>query len=289
MARLTVAQVNALDRAGFVAAFGCVAEHSPWVAEAAADAGPFASLTALHAALVAAIAAAGPERRLELLRAHPDLAGRAALAGELTAASSGEQAAAGLDRLTGEEFARFGEMNRHYRERFGFPFVMAVRHADKHRILAAFAHRLRNDPAREAEEAVGEVAKIVWLRLLDLVVPQPTGRLTTHVLDTAAGIPAAGVPVELYGLDGGRTLLRSDVTDADGRLPSPALAGDALVPGRYELLFRAGIYFAAAGRGVAALPFLDEVPIRFAVSNPEQHHHVPLLLSPWSFSTYRGS
>lgn len=289
MNRLTLDEVNALDDGAFSARFADVAEHSPWVAARVASARPFVSLTALHEAMMAVIRAAGPTERVDLLRAHPDLAGRAALAGELTAASTGEQAAAGLDTLTAEEMARFQEVNRAYRERFGFPFIMAVRNADKTRILAAYGRRVAEDPDRELHTAVAEVGKIIWMRLLDRVVPAPTGRLTTHVLDTAAGVPACGVPVDLYRLSGQRVHLSSARTNADGRLDAPALAGAAFAAGIYELVFQAGVYFAAAGRDCLSPPFLDEIPLRFGIANPEAHHHVPLLLSPWAYSTYRGS
>ncbi len=114
------------------------------------------------------------------------------------------------------------------------------------------------------------------------------GRLSTHVLDTARGRPAAGVPVALrrIGADGSHTLLAEAVTDADGRTGAPLLAGDALAPGSYELTFAVGAYFEDLAPGA---PFLDRVPLRFTVSEPDGHYHVPLLVSPWSYSTYRGS
>ena len=119
------------------------------------------------------------------------------------------------------------------------------------------------------------------------------GRLTTHVLDTARGRPAAGVAIELWrlGPDDDRLRLAAARTDVDGRTPAPLLARDALTVGVYELVFAVGAYFAASGREspVADPPFLDRVPVRFAVADPEAHYHVPLLVSPWAYSTYRGS
>lgn len=289
--RLTLAALNALDLQGFVARFGDIYEHSPWVARDAFGQRPFPSVTALHAALEAAVAEAPDEARLELLRAHPDLAGKAAVAGNLTAESSAEQAAAGLDRLTPDEMTRFQALNAAYREKFAFPFIMAVRNADKARILAAFERRLTNDATSEQAAALAEVGKIAWMRLLEKVVPAPTGRLTTHVLCTASGQPAAGLPIELFriGADGTPRLLDRFVTNGDGRLDGPALAGAALEAGVYQWLFHVGVYFARAGQVTDAPPFLDVVPLRFAVANPESHYHVPLLISPWAYSTYRGS
>jgi len=115
------------------------------------------------------------------------------------------------------------------------------------------------------------------------------GRLTTHVLDTARGRPAAGLRIDLHALDGGRRHLLTIETNADGRCDRPLLEGDAFRPGAYELLFHAGAYFRAAGISLPEPAFLDEVPIRFGIAEPDGHYHVPLLVSPWSFTTYRGS
>lgn len=116
------------------------------------------------------------------------------------------------------------------------------------------------------------------------------GRLTTHVLDTAAGVPAAGMALELTRLDGaGARSLRALTTNADGRTGAPLLAGDELEAGVYELLFGVGDYFAARGVDLPSPPFLDRVPVRFGIADPGRHYHVPLLASPWAYSTYRGS
>ncbi|GAB4439045.1 MAG: 2-oxo-4-hydroxy-4-carboxy-5-ureidoimidazoline decarboxylase [Chloroflexi bacterium OHK40] len=165
----SLTQLNALGRDAFVATVGHVFERSPWVAEAAWERRPFASLAALHAAMVAAVDAAGEERQLALIRAHPDLAGRVALAGELTAESAHEQAAAGLTALSAEELARFTAANEAYRARFGFPFVICAREHQKEAILAAFHRRLANSRDAEIRTALEEIARIAWLRLLDVV------------------------------------------------------------------------------------------------------------------------
>lgn len=116
-------------------------------------------------------------------------------------------------------------------------------------------------------------------------------RLSTHVLDTAAGCPAAGVVLVLSRLSDGRhrTVLIETLTNADGRTDTPLLAGDALETGLYEIAFHVGDYFRAQGVDLPDPPFLDIVPIRFGIADPQGHYHVPLLVSPWSFSTYRGS
>ena len=115
------------------------------------------------------------------------------------------------------------------------------------------------------------------------------GRLTTHVLDTARGCPAAGLALTLSALAPERRLLVEATTNADGRLDHPLLKGETFRPGRYELVFRAAAYHRALGLPLADPPFLDEVVVRFAIADRDVHCHVPLLLSPWSYTTYRGS
>ena len=168
---LTVDAVNTFDAPAFAARFGDVAEASPWIAEAAFEARPFADREALVAAFVAVVRAAPRERQLALLRAHPDLAGRAAMAGEMAEESRREQAGAGLDRLTAEEFARFHDLNARYRERFGFPFIFAVKGATKEAILAAFEARIDNDAGTERATALANVERILRFRIEDRVAP----------------------------------------------------------------------------------------------------------------------
>jgi 5-hydroxyisourate hydrolase len=116
------------------------------------------------------------------------------------------------------------------------------------------------------------------------------GKLSTHVLDTAQGKPGAGVKVELYAVDGGqRTLLKQDATNQDGRCNTPLLEGEQLRAGQYELVFAAGDYFAAHGVALPSPRFVDRVTIAFGVADPSQNYHVPLVVTPWSYSTYRGS
>ena len=117
------------------------------------------------------------------------------------------------------------------------------------------------------------------------------GRLTTHVLDTASGKPAFGVTVHLFAIDGSgaRAFLKSEKTNDDGRCDAPLLAGDAMRAGTYELVFEVAAYFRATGTSLAEPPFLDVVPIRFGLADGSVHYHVPLLISPYGYSTYRGS
>jgi len=165
----TLAQVNAMPAAEFRAAFGGVFEHSPWVAERAFAARPFASVDALHAAMADAVKGAGDEAKLALLRAHPELAGREAQAGTMTGDSTFEQGGAGLTALSREEMARISDLNRRYREKFGFPFIIAVRQNTKAGIFSEFERRLAHERDAELGAALGQVFVITRLRLDGLV------------------------------------------------------------------------------------------------------------------------
>ena len=169
--RLSLAAVNGLDAATFLARFGDVAEHSPWVAERAAMMRPFADREAMIAAFAAAVDAAGTEAKLALLNAHPDLAGRAAIAGDIADDSKREQAGAGLDRLTPEEHARFLDLNDRYKARFGHPFILAVKGVTKHEILASFETRINYHPLVERAGALAQVKRIFRFRIEDRVQP----------------------------------------------------------------------------------------------------------------------
>ncbi len=157
-----------IARDEFISRFGGVFEHSPFIAERAFDdgfVGETLDVDRVHTALVAIFRAASTEERLGVLRAHPDLAGRLAIAGELTEDSKKEQAGAGLDRLSPEEHQRFTELNRAYVEKFGFPFIIAVKGLDKQAILSAFEERIDNSRDAEFETATAQVERIALLRL----------------------------------------------------------------------------------------------------------------------------
>jgi 2-oxo-4-hydroxy-4-carboxy-5-ureidoimidazoline decarboxylase len=168
---MTIDKVNGLSGEAFVASFGDIAEHTPWVAEMAGTRRPFVDRLAMSEAFVDAVLDAGDPEKLALIRAHPDLAGRAAVAGELAPESKREQAGAGLGQLTEEEFGRFTALNDAYRAKFQFPFILAVKGATKHQILAAFEERIGNDPEAEFANAIRQVARIVALRIEDRVAP----------------------------------------------------------------------------------------------------------------------
>lgn len=165
----SVSQLNDLALAEFVRLIGPVFERSPWIAEAAWPKRPFANRTAVHQALCGIVRGAGGEKQLALIRAHPDLAGRAALAGTLGRESTSEQASAGLDKLTPLEIEQFRQYNAAYLEKFGFPFIICVRQNRKEAILAGFKSRLGNPREREIQIALEEIFKIAELRLADLI------------------------------------------------------------------------------------------------------------------------
>ena len=295
MARLSLDELNKVDPARFVAALADIYEHAPWVAQAVVARRPFASLAALHEAMCAAVRGEPQHKRLVLIRAHPDLAGKAARAGDLTVYSKAEQSSAGLAAMSEREFETFQRLNGAYREKFGFPFIVCVRRHTRRSILGEFERRLAHDTAAEIAAAIDEICRIGALRL-DERIEAPdrlpvAGHLSTHVLDTLAGRPAAGVAIELAELVSEadtRTICRA-VTNSDGRTDAPLIAGRPLPIGSYELRFGVGAYFAGRGVPLAEPPFLDIVPVRFSVAEPEGRYHVPLLVTPWSYSTYRGS
>ncbi|MBV8947327.1 MAG: 2-oxo-4-hydroxy-4-carboxy-5-ureidoimidazoline decarboxylase [Solirubrobacterales bacterium] len=167
--RLTVRHAGTMREDEFVARFGAVIEHSAWVAREAWRRRPFGAFDDLAGAFEAAVRKASMPARVELVRAHPELAGREAHAGELTEDSATEQAGAGLDRLSHEEAERLRALNRAYREKFGFPLVIAVRGRDKASILAQGEARLRHGREEELEAAIGEIVEIARLRLRGLV------------------------------------------------------------------------------------------------------------------------
>ncbi len=287
--------LNTADRKAFAAVLGEVMELAPWVADEAYAARPFATVAALFAAMTGAVRKAPDAQQRALIDGHPDLAGKAAREGKLTADSTAEQAGAGLDRLSDEEFATFHRLNDAYRKKFAMPFIVCVRRHGKELILRQFEQRLQNDAASERAATLGEIFRIAALRL-DQRVSGPDrlkvhGHLSTHVLDTHGGHPAAGVAIELceIGATGVARTLKCAVTNADGRTDQPLFAGTPVPIATYELRFAVGDYFAKENVPLSDPPFLGVVPVHFAVAEPEGRYHVPLLVTPWSYSTYRGS
>jgi 2-oxo-4-hydroxy-4-carboxy-5-ureidoimidazoline decarboxylase len=295
MQQVSLEELNGATRAAFIDALGDIFEHSPWVAKAAAGERPFPTLAPLYNRLSAALLGAGAEQQLAVIKAHPDLAGKAARTGTLTLESTAEQASAGLDRLSEEEYATFHRLNEAYKQKFGFPFIICVRRHTKDSILDQLERRRAHDIDAERNTVLGEILRIVALRL-DQRVRAPDrlpvhGRLSTHVLDNFSGRPAQGVAIELFELSKSdeRRLVTRGMTNHDGRTDRPLISDRPIPIGRYELRFAVGAYYAALKAPQAHPSFLDIVPVRFAIAEPEGHYHVPLLCTPWSYTTYRGS
>jgi len=291
----SLSDLNACSKDEFAGALANIFEHSPWIAEQVASARPFAGVRELFAAMKAVVDRAVPELHLALIRSHPGLADKTQRAAGLTAESNAEQNSVGLDRLSDAEYDAFERVNHAYRSKFGFPYIVCVRRHTKDSILRDFERRLPNDSGAEMRKSIEEICRIAALRLDQLVTSddrlQVHGRLSTHVLDNHSGRPAAGIEIELVelcelGVD--RVITRA-ITNADGRTDQPLIHGRPLPVGRYELLFNIGEYFSERKVPMSDPPFLDRIPLRFAVSEPEGHLHVPLLVTPWSYATYRGS
>src|SRR5213080_3474985 len=273
MPRTTISDFNACSREDFVAALANIFEYSPWIAEHAASARPFAGVHQLFNAMKAAVDRAPHELRLALIKAHPDLANKTQRAAGLTAESSAEQNSAGLDQLSDAEYVAFERVNNAYRAKFGFPYIVCVRRHTRDSILRDFERRLPNDAQAEAETSIGEICRIAALRLDQLVASEDKlpvhGRLSTHVLDTHSGRPAAGIAVELTELSdlGEPRVMARTVTNSDGRTDQPLIGGRPVPIGRYELTFHVGAYFAGRDVPMSDPPFLDRIPLHFSVSD----------------------
>jgi 2-oxo-4-hydroxy-4-carboxy-5-ureidoimidazoline decarboxylase len=295
MTQITLDALNAMPERAFAAALADLFEHAPWVGHRVTSVRPFADLRALHQALVEAVRASGPQAQLLLIKNHPDLAGKAARAGALTKDSAAEQSSAGLNRLSDEEYDRFDSLNNAYRGKFDFPFIICARRHTKDSILQQMEERARNNRESEIETALCEIFRIVALRLDQRITATDRlpvhGHLSTHILDTYHGRPAAGIKVELVELSvsGPERRIMAGDTNTDGRTARPLIEDRPIPIGRYELRFELGDYFARHAVRPAAPPFLEQVPVRFGIAEPEGHYHVPLLATPWSYTTYRGS
>jgi len=295
MSRIALSELNGLSQQAFTAALANVFEYSPWIAEQAAAARPCSGIGALFDAMKAVVERAPADVRLSLIRAHPDLADKTRRAQGLTAESTAEQGGAGLDRLSDAEYEAFDRLNTAYRAKFGFPYIICVRRHTKDSVLRDFERRLLNDADAEMRQATSEICRIAALRLDQLVASDDRlnvhGRLSTHVLDTHGGRPAAGIALELVELSamGESRVIARAVTNQDGRTDQPLIGGRPVPIGHYELNFSVASYFAGRAVPLSDPPFLDRITLRFAASDPEGHLHVPLLVTPWSYATYRGS
>lgn len=292
---MTMQALDVCDSALFTEVMGDVFEHAPWVAQAVVAQRPFKTAQALHEAMLAQVKALPEHDLVRLLAGHPELGGAEARLGKMTADSVREQGALALNVLAADAAQRWEALNAAYRAKFGFPFILCVSRHTRDSVLRVFERRLLNDRPTELTHALVEIGLITRLRLAarinDHGLTRLTGALSTHVLDTSRGCAAAGVRLTLHELNGdqaqGRLLVEA-VTDARGRTPKPLLSGSPLRMGAYQLRFHVGDYFRATGVPLGDWPFLEVVPVLFNVSDPEGDYHVPLTVTPWSYSTYRG-
>jgi 2-oxo-4-hydroxy-4-carboxy-5-ureidoimidazoline decarboxylase len=277
---VTLDAVNRMDAKTFVASFGDVFERAPWVAEAAYAKRPFATVAALDEAMIDALRTAPAERQIAFLRSLPDIG------------DGNDKSRAAIQPMTGSEVERLKRLEQAYRTKFGYGYRICLPRRTPETVLAELERRLANDPAGERATALSEEGFAARLRIADLVsgpgAPKVHGDLNTHVLDAVNGRPAAGMGLELHERFGERSrVVFRGAIDAEGR--GDILWDQPLPIGRYELRFGLADYFRRVGVAVGDTPFLDYVPLRFAVDDAEGHYHLPLICTPWTYSTYRGS
>lgn len=299
-AKPTVTELLSKPKEEVIEILGGIYEHSPWIAEKfyadcleGDNKKDVSNVRELYLAMSSVVDDASTESKLDLLRSHPDLCAKIEMLKTLTKESQEEQTKAGLGSMTDEEKTSFTNMNDVYKAKFGFPFIIAARNVTKFTVLSAIEGRVNLSREAEFQGALVQVGKIAWMRLLAaLDTKDRKGFLTCHVLDTANGCPAEKMRIHLNRLSPPEHagFVKEFITNSDGRLDGgPALKGNDFILGTYEWVFYAGDYFARKNTTTTGVPFLNDIPLRFGIDDPEEHYHVPLLVSPWSYSTYRGS
>lgn len=283
--KVTLGELNALSEDAFCAHLGPVFENAPWIARAASTKAPFESLTALHRAMVSVLDDAPAETINAFLNGHPRLT-RNVSAKVATAESVAEQTSAGLNAIDPTTADELADLNEAYYEKFGFPFILAVRFARPQTILSALRHRIARDPTAETRAALREIEAITWMRLLERVAIAKVGGLSVNVIDLVTGKPATGLHVTLSRkhATGEIAPLADGTVDARGVVEFPGTED----LGGYLLAFDLASYFAGQGHEQPAFGFLDTVEFQFRITNPEEHYHVPLRLTPYSIMAYRG-
>lgn len=288
----SITQANKLGTAEFIDAFGDVYDHASWIIERIAGCRPFTSRMELYLATAIEIDRASERERLALLTGHPELARPDLNNDTLTVDSTREQSGAGLLNMGNESKAHLNAIARKYTERHGFPGVVCVReHSGSESIIRELRRRVDRSTLREEKAAINEVKKIGWARIRDRV-SAPTGHggyLTTHALDTVKGQAANDLSFSLSIVKGGYPVpIRTACTNEDGRSDGAILSDGDFIPGVYEVTFRVGDYFIELNEADGRR-YLDDVPIRVSIDDPSAHYHVPLILSRWGYTTYRGT
>lgn len=284
-----LAEMNTLAAEAALAHLAEVFEHSPWIMQSVVALRPWSSVEHLARLAADVIFHADAANQMALLRAHPDLAAKLDELERLTEFSQQEQRSADFNTLPAETLRQLRQRLSEYRERFGHPYILCLRDYDTAEVLPNLTHRLTNDPIFERAECLRQVVRIGTHRLHSLIDDRsPTAQpgITTHVLDTALGVPAAGVSWRCeYLEESGWRLLSEGLTGASGRA-EPHVLPEVSRAGRYRLVFAVGAYFIK--KEMTSGAFLDEVALEFGLM-PGEHYHLPLLVSPWSYATYRGS
>lgn len=286
--RIALATLNHAGPEAFADELAGIFEHGRWIAEAAAELRPFGSRDDLHAAMAAVVRKAGEAKQIELILAHPDLAGPRLDRTRLTAESASEQRSVGLQEAAEAAVGRLVAANEAYRDRFGFSCIVCVRRqGDLDSIIDTVRRRTSGTREEQIVENLDEIDQIALLRLRDKVA---AGWVTTHVLDTTRGEPGSGMRVAIARRAGDRWApVKTLTTNADGRTDEPLLTEAEMLPGHYEVRFHVGQYFAHHGVPTAPTPYLGEVPVEVHLGDGDAHYHVPLIVSPWGYTTYRGS
>jgi 2-oxo-4-hydroxy-4-carboxy-5-ureidoimidazoline decarboxylase len=284
-AKLTLDDVNRMSLDAFVAAFGDVIEFTPAAAKSAYAKKPFATVTALHEALFDGLLLLPPAGQHAFFKRLSDIGENAV---PFTAASTSEQAKAGISSLGAADLARLHELNKAYRAKFDMSYTICVRRNTVQRIFDEFERRLKNAKDVELATAIQEEHLITRLRIGEQVsgpgAPKIYGDVTAHVLNAMVGKPANGVSVALYEIFGdGAHKVSEAVTNVDGR--ADVLKGQPVPIGRYELRFALGDYF-RKNTTPPVEPFFDVAPMRLFISKPEDSYHVPMIATPFNYSTH---
>lgn len=289
---VTLADVNRMDQATFVATFGDTFELSPWVAKDAYAKRPFATVAALHQAMWETFNAVPRAEHITFLRNLPDIGDKNVAPGGITEDSKREQQAAGINALNATDLARLIALNKAYKAKFGYGYTICVLRNTPETIMSQIERRMTYDPDKDLAASLQEEFYITRLRVAGMVTgpgaPKVNGDMNTHVLNAVSGKPAEGMGVALFELMGEkRRKLNQATLNAEGRC---ALMDGRPVPiGRYEIHFGLADYFRKTGVAIGDPAYLDFVPVRISIASPEDHYHVPLICTPWSYSTYRGT
>ncbi len=267
--------LNGVTADEFVARLGEVFEHAPWIAAGAERRRPFASVTALHAAMLNELHARPQAEVLTFLRGHPSLSPRSMRSPGLTPESMAEQTSAGIAELDAGRVQRLEALNAAYEARFAYPFIIAARDASISTILGALERRLHASPEQEFAEALREIAAITWMRLIGIVKTADTGRLTLLFRDAAADRPASF-------LSGGLWHEGTEVCDFEAD-DQGVVVGEELLAGRHELRLDTSAYFARAGYPTLDRAGLPVVNFSFRIWNPEEPQTLEIEIWPTAY------